>query len=332
MTKTLSSAALAIQNQMANRDLIGYGRHVPQAHWPGGARVAVSIVVNYEAGSENSFAAGDKSQEPIGEFAMPINPADPTVRDLITESTFEYGSRAGVWRLTRLLDEFGINATFYACGMALKLNPAVGEYIAEAGHEACSHGWRWEEVWRLTEEQEREHMHLAIEAIRETCGTRPVGWFSRGSASERTRRLLVEEGGFLYDSDAYNDDLPYTTKVLNKSHLIVPYSFAFNDMRFVFPGFSDPSSFANYLTMAFDDLWEEGATHPKMMSIGLHPRWVGQPGRVRALRLFIEHALDKGDVWFARRADIARWWLDNNNEAAERSVKEVAGLKTPEAT
>ena len=314
------STSYAIEKQRALRDLIGHGRYTPQIKWPGGARVAVSLVINYEAGAENSFAAGDQTQEGIGEFAMPINPANPAIRDLITESTFEYESRAGIWRLARLLDEFNIKSTFYACGMALKLNPAVGEYIAEAGHEPCSHGWRWEELWRLTEDQEREHLHLAIDAIRETCGTRPVGWFSRGAASERTRRLLVEEGGFLYDSDAYNDDLPYMTTVMGQQHLVLPYSFAFNDMRFVFPGFSDPMSFANYLTMAFDDLWEEGATNPKMMSIGLHPRWVGQPGRTRALRVFLEHALNKGGVWFAPRKEIAQWWLQQTGAESGKLI------------
>jgi peptidoglycan/xylan/chitin deacetylase (PgdA/CDA1 family) len=270
--------------------------------------------VNYEAGSENSFTLGDPFQETIGEFALAVNPDTHMTRDLPTESTFEYESRAGIWRVARLLDEYDIQATFFACGMALQRNPEVGQYIREAGHEPCSHGWRWEELWRLTEDEERDHLRLAIDSITEACGERPVGWFSRGAASERTRRLLVEEGGFLYDSDAYNDDYPYFVDVADTRHLVLPYSFTFNDMRFVFPGFSDPTSFSTYLNMALDDLWDEGRVRPKMMSIGLHPRWIGQPGRIRALRLFIEHALAKGDVWFARRVDIARWWMDHHQE------------------
>jgi peptidoglycan/xylan/chitin deacetylase (PgdA/CDA1 family) len=296
------------------RDFRRYGRQPPAVRWPGGARVAVSLVVNYEAGSENSFARGDEFQEPIGEFALTVNPFGAHVRDLPTESTFEYESRAGIWRVARAIDEFDVKATFFACGMALEENPEVGAYIREAGHEACSHGWRWEELWRLSEAEEREHLSLAIKSITAHCGQRPVGWFSRGSASPRTRALLLEEGGFLYDSDAYNDDLPYFVDVGTKKHLVVPYSFTFNDMRFAFPGFSDPTSFSTYLQMALDDLWEEGATHPKMMSVGLHPRWVGQPGRISALRRFINHALGKGDVWFARRDEIARWWLDHHHE------------------
>lgn len=318
-------SALPILNQMTSRDLVGYGPNPPQVRWPGGARVAVSLVINYEAGSENSFAAGDSVQEGIGEFALPVNPSDPRVRDYITESTFEYESRAGTWRLARILDSYDLKATFHTAGMALKLNPLVGEYIHDAGHEPCSHGWRWEEMWRLTEEQEREHMQLAISSIEETCGTRPVGWFCRGPRSDRTRRLLVEEGGFLYDSDAYNDDLPYFTRVDNNRHLVLPYSFAFNDMRFAFPGFADPMSFFTYLTMALDELWEEGATHPKMMSIGLHGRWTGQPGRAQALRLFIEHALNKGGVWFARRRDIADWWLEHGDGFAAPLGSQHAG-------
>ncbi len=304
-----------LADSVVRRDFEGYGRHTPEVKWPNDARVAVSLVINYEAGSENSYAFGDKTQEGIGEFAQSINPIDARVRDLPTESTFEYESRAGVWRLARLLDEYRLKATFFACGMALQQNREVGAYIGEEGHEACSHGWRWEELWRLSETQERDHLQLAIDSITECVGARPVGWFSRGAPSARTRRLIAEEGGFLYDSDAYNDDLPYFVNInSNKKHLILPYSFAFNDMRFVFPGFSDPTSFSTYLTMAFDDLWDEGATHPKMMSVGLHPRWAGQPGRARAVRTFIEHALGKGHVWFTRRADIAQWWLDHHAE------------------
>lgn len=309
MTSIAANAVSGIQ-----RDLIGYGRDGPKVHWPGGARVAVSLVVNYEAGAEYSIAAGDGRRESVGEFASPINPTPAAVRDLCTESTFEYGSRAGIWRVARILDEFQLKATFHVCARAVELNPAVGQYISAGGHEPCAHGWRWEELWRLSEEEERAQMRMAVKSIASTCGSRPLGWFSRCTPSSRTRELVVEEGGFVYDGDAYNDDLPYFVEVSGKHHLVMPYSFVFNDMRFVFPGYADPMSFVTYLTMAFDDLWDEGSYSPKMLTIGLHPRWVGQPGRARALRQFIEHALGKGEVWFARRIDIAQWWLSHSEE------------------
>lgn len=294
-----------------SRDLVGYGQVPPRVYWPNGARVAVSLVVNYEEGSEASFAAGDGRNEFIGEFGVPINAQGVGVRDYCTESIFEYGSRAGVWRLARAFDEYKVPCTFFACAAALELNPAVGEYIAQAGHEACAHGWRWEAPSSLTEAEEAERIRLAVESIRATCGNRPVGWFSRCTPSAQTRRLVVAEGGFIYDSDAYNDDLPYFVDVEGARHLIIPYTFVYNDMRFVFPGFADPMSFFTYCRMGLDLLVLEGATHPRMMSIGLHPRWAGSAARAAALRNFIEYALDTGHVWFARREDIARWWIDH---------------------
>lgn len=296
------------------RDLVGYGRHAPKVVWPNGARVAISLVVGYEEGSEYSFPAGDGKGEPIGEFALAVNPTTADVRELCVESTWEYGSRAGVWRLARIFDEFAVNVTFLASAVAVELNPEVGQYIQEAGHEACAHGWRWEQVWRLSKEEERRHMQLAIESLERTCGQRPLGWYNRCTPSPHTRDLVVEEGGFLYDSNAWNDDLPYFVEVAGKRHLIVPYCFAYNDMRFVFPGYSDPSSFFEYCKRGLDYYWDEGATHPKMLSIGLHPKWIGHAGRASALKQFIEYALEKGDVWFARRVDIARWWLEHHEE------------------
>lgn len=298
----------------SDRDLIGYGRTPPIAPWPNGARVAVSLVVNYEAGSEYAVGDGDLLREGVGEFGTAINPTPPEVRDLCTESTFEYGARVGVWRLARILDHYDLPVTFHLAARAVERNPEVGAYIRERGHEPCSHGYRWEEPWRLSPEEEREHVRLAVESITQTCGRRPVGWHSRCTPTPRTRPLVVEEGGFIYDSDAYNDDLPYFTQVNERRHLVIPYSFVFNDMRFVFPGFADPMSFFVYLKMGFDELWEEGGTSPKLMTIGLHPRWTGQPGRALALRNFIEYALGKGEVWFARREDIARVWIDKFGE------------------
>jgi peptidoglycan/xylan/chitin deacetylase (PgdA/CDA1 family) len=293
------------------RDFVGYGPLPPRVRWPNDARVAVSLVVNYEEGSEISLAAGDGRNEFVGEFGIPINVQQGNVRDYCTESIFEYGSRAGIWRLARTFDEFDVPCTFFACAIALELNPAVGEYISKAGHEVCGHGWRWQAPCTLSEAEEAEQMRWTIESIRETCGDRPRGWFSRCNQSPQTRRLVVAEGGFLYDSDAYNDDLPYFVEIDGTRHLVIPYTFVYNDMRYVFSGFADPMSFFTYCRMGLDLLLHEGASYPKMMSIGLHPRWAGNAARAAALRNFIEYGLETGQVWFARREDIARWWIDN---------------------
>jgi peptidoglycan/xylan/chitin deacetylase (PgdA/CDA1 family) len=293
------------------RDLIGYGRHVPRVFWPEGAHVALSVAVSYEEGSELSFAAGDGCN-PLPEFAFGL---DPSYRDLATESMYEYGSRAGIWRLARLLDEFDLKCTFLVCAVALEQNPEVGRYIREAGHEPCCHGWRWDELWRLSRDEERARLESAVASIRQTCGERPRGWHSRLPPSVHTRELVVEEGGFVYDSDSLADDLPYFVEVKGKRHLVLPYTFVYNDVRFLpAQGYSDPGAFLDYCRRGLDYLWEEGATHPRMMSIGLHPRWIGQAGRTGALKEFIEYALAKGGVWFARRIDIADWWLEHHEE------------------
>ncbi len=295
------------------RELVGYGRRPPKAVWPNDAKVAVQLVVNYEEGSEYSMAAGDGRNEGLAEINY-VMPAE--YRDLAAESVYEYGSRAGNWRLMRLFDEYDVKATYFAAAVALERNPEVGQWIRESGHEPCSHGWRWEEHWLLDRETERQHMAWAIELIEQTCGQRPLGWYCRYGPSVNTRELVVEEGGFVYDADAYNDDLPYFVEVKGKRHLIVPYSFTYNDGRYVLPqGFGSPSDFFDQCRRGLDELRREGhAGYPKMMSIGLHPRWAGQAGRTSALREFIEYALGLGDVWFARRIDIASWWLEHHEE------------------
>jgi peptidoglycan/xylan/chitin deacetylase (PgdA/CDA1 family) len=294
------------------RDLVGYGRHVPRARWPDGARVAVSLVLNYEEGSEYAYPNGDRRNDGLTEV---IYAMDPQYRDLCAESVFEYGSRAGVWRVERLLTEYKIPITFFACAVALERNREVGAWLREAGHEPCSHGWRWEEMWRLSREEEAEHIRLAIDSIKETCGERPLGWYCRYGPSVNTRELIVEEGGFVYDSDAYNDDLPYFVAVKGKRQLIVPYSMTYNDGKFgLLPAYGSPADFLDNLKRGFDQLWDEGAAHPRMMSVGLHPRLIGQASRVHALREFIDYALKKGGVWFCRRIDIARWWLAHHTE------------------
>lgn len=293
------------------RDMIGHGRHAPRVRWPGDARVAVSIVVNYEEGSEVTHGNGDKRNDGLQEV---IYAMDPQYRDLAVESVFEYGSRAGIWRLERLLTEYRIPVTFYACAVALERNREVGAWIKEAGHEPCSHGWRWEEMWKLTRKEEKEHMLWAIESIRETTGSRPEGWYCRYGPSVNTRELVVEEGGFVYDSDVYNDDLPYYTTVKGKKHLIIPYSFTYNDGKFgLLPGYASPDDYFNTLKRGFDQLWREGATHPKMMSLGLHPRLIGQAARIDALREFLDYAQATGGVWFAKRIEIAKWWNQHSD-------------------
>lgn len=300
------------------RDLVGYGREVPRARWPDGARVAVSFVINYEEGSEVQMGADGRNESILGEMALGLEPA---YRDLALESVYEYGSRAGIWRLQRLFDGRGIPVTFFAAAVAVERNPEVAAWLRDsAQHEICSHGWRWEEVWKLSREQEREHIAAAIASFEASCGRRPRGWYCRYGPSVHTRELLVEEGGFEYDSDAYNDDLPYFVEVSGRRHLVVPYSFTYNDARFVTgTGYGAPADFLDNLRRGFDLLWEEGASRPRMMSIGLHPRLVGQASRAHALAEFVDHVLARGGAWFATRLDIARWWQAHHQEFAPGS-------------
>jgi peptidoglycan/xylan/chitin deacetylase (PgdA/CDA1 family) len=217
------------------RDFVGYGRRTPRVYWPNGAAVALNFAINQEEGSEYSKGDGDKRHETMAEipYAMPAE-----YRDLDVESVFEYGSRAGIWRLLRLFDEYGIKITILACALAVERNPETGNWFRETGHEPCSHGWRWEEPWLLSRDEEREHIRLAVESLEKTCGERPVGWFCRYGPSINTRELLAEEGGFLYDSDAFNDDLPFFTEVNGKRHLVLPYTHVYNDGRYVLaPGY-----------------------------------------------------------------------------------------------
>jgi len=293
------------------RDFIGYGRVPPAVVWPNNARVAINISVAYEEGSERSHPAGDGEDEALTEFAYPKIEG---YRDVNVESQFQYGSRVGIWRMARLFEEYDIPCTIFGCAVAFELNPAVGQWIAEKQHDVCAHGWRWEEIYQLDPETEAEHMRMAVASIAKTCGARPDGWFSR-IQSPVTRELVVAEGGFTYDSDAFDDEVPYFVEVSGKRHLVVPYTFVYNDGRFLpGQGCSDPTSFLDYLKRGFDYMWEEGATHPRMLSIGTHARWMGQAARTSALKEFIEYVLARGDVWFARRVDIARWWIDHHDE------------------
>ena len=290
----------------AGRDLVGYGEDYPKIRWPGGARIAISLVINFEEGSELSPLIGDAVAEPTGE-AFP-DPAGQ--RRLINESHYEYGSRVGFWRLLEILDKYEVKATASACGMALEVNPESAREITARGHEAASHGYRWAPPSIATKEEEREYIRKSVEAGLRMTGERPLGYHFTTS-SGHTRELLVEEGGFVYDSDSFADDLPYFVNVQGKKWLVVPYDVTTNDMLFShLPGYAQPDDFFFQLKEAFDCLYEEGATHPKMMSVGLHLRFAGRPARAKALDEFIRYARSFPGVWFARRIDIARWWLE----------------------
>jgi len=292
------------------RNFVGYGQHPPSVGWPDGARVVVSFVVNYEEGAERSILDGDPTSEAFGEIRYPMPEG---VRDLAAESNFEYGSRVGVWRLLDVFAKHDVKTTFFASGRALERNPAVGSTLRELGHEACSHGYRWGEHFNMTETEERLEIRAAVAAIERCVGTRPVGWYCRYGPSERTRRLLMEEGGFLYDSDAYNDELPYYVPLLGKFWLVVPYAADSNDGRyFSAPGFGTQEDFFQYLAATFDRLHDEGERTPKMMSVGLHCRISGRPARATAIDRFIRHVRQRGNVWIARRDEIARFWLQDH--------------------
>jgi allantoinase len=293
---------------MSTRDLVGYGPNPPVVQWPNEARIAVSVVVNYEEGSEYSLLDGDPRGETSGESPSNVPIGE---RDLANESFFEYGSRAGVWRIMREFDRYDIKGTFFCCALALERNPQVGPEIIRRGHEVMGHGNRWEEYYRMDRDTEREAIKQAVESITRTTGQRPLGWYTRYGPSVNTRELVVEEGGFIYDCNAYNDDLPYYTEVHGNKWLVVPYSLEVNDTKFWRGELITPNDFFEVARSCFDTLYEEGNTHPKMMSVGLHCRIIGKPGRASGLRKFLQYASEKEGVWFARRLDIARWWLEN---------------------
>jgi allantoinase len=292
------------------RDMKGYGANPPVVRWPGDARLALQIVVNYEEGGENSVLHGDAASEAFLSEVIGASPLT-AARNMNIESIYEYGSRAGFWRLMRLFDGRGIPITSFAVAMALGRNPDVAAALVEGGHEIASHGWRWIDYQFVDEDTERSHLQLATATIERLTGRRPLGWYT-GRCSPRTRRLVVEAGGFLYDADSYSDDLPYWVEVDGKDHLIIPYTLDANDMRFATAqGFNSGDQFFAYLRDAFDVLYAEGATRPKMMSVGLHCRLAGRPGRFAALSRFLDHVQAHDKVWLCRRVDIARHWHAN---------------------
>jgi len=292
---------------MRERDLVGYGGRPPHPRWPHDARIAVQFVLNIEEGAESSIINGDGRSE-AWLHELPGRPARTGERDLSVEGMYEYGSRAGVWRLLELFQSRGLPLTAFAAGLALELNPEIARALRDAGHEVAGHGYRWLDYREIPEDEERRHIRRTVEIIEKLCARRPVGWYT-GRVSHNTRRLLLEEGGFLYDSDAYNDDLPYWRRG-SPPHLVIPYTLVNNDARYLLPnGLACGDDLFRLIKDAFDLLWQEGARHPKMMSVGLHGRISGHPARAMALARFLDHVQAHDRVWICRREEIARHWM-----------------------
>jgi putative urate catabolism protein len=294
------------KNSSYPRDLIGYGANPPHPNWPHSAKLAVQFVINYEEGAENCVLHGDQNSETflseiIGAKAYPD-------RHMSMESLYEYGSRAGFWRLHRLFNQYQIPATVYGVGMALMRNPQAVEAMQQSEWEIASHAYRWIDHQFMPEDLEREQINLAIDAHTQATGERPLGWYT-GRDSPNTRKLVVEAGGFAYDSDSYADDLPYWNTEYGRPHLVIPYTLDTNDMRFAAPqGFNCGDQFFTYLKDSFDALYQEGEYAPKMMNIGLHCRIIGRPGRIKSLERFIQYVLSHQDAWVCKRIDIAKHW------------------------
>ncbi len=289
----------------------GYGNNPPSADWPGGARLALQFVLNYEEGAEQCVLHGDAASESFLSEIANAKPFEAT-RHMSMESLYEYGSRAGVWRLLKAFRDRDMPLTVFAVAMAAQKNPVVIQKMLDDGHEIASHGWRWIDYQFVDEDTEREHIRMAADALTELTGKPPLGWYT-GRDSPNTRRLVVEHGGFIYDSDSYADDLPYWVNMSGQRQLVIPYSLDCNDMRFATPnGFATGSQFFDYLRDAFDVLYAEGKTTPKMMSVGLHCRISGRPGRFAALENFLDYVQQHKDVWVCRRVDIARHWIERH--------------------
>ena len=291
------------------RDMVGYGSNQPKISWPNNARIAVQIVLNYEEGAENCVLNGDKYSET---FLSEIIGSPPIKgRHINMESLYEYGSRRGFWRIHKLFQEKKIPITIFGVGMALEKNPEICRAIKNSDYEVASHGWRWIDYQNIKKSIEKKHMKLAIETHKKIFGSRPQGWYT-GRCSPNTRDLVFDDGGFLYDSDSYSDDLPYWEFRNNKKQLIIPYTLDNNDMRFATnQGFNTGDHFFSYLKDSFDALYEEGKTNPKMMSVGLHCRLIGKPGRIQSLKKFLDYILKHKDIWVCKRIDIAKHWIKN---------------------
>ena len=289
--------------------MIGYGSEQIKVVWPNNSRLALQIVLNYEEGAENCILHGDKYSETFLSEIIGTQPIKG--RHINMESIYEYGSRRGFWRLHKLFSEKKIPVTIFGVAMALERNPDICQAIKNGNYEVASHGWRWIDYQNIKKSVEKKHMQLAIKTIKKIFGKRPLGWYT-GRCSPNTRDLVFEDGGFLYDSDSYSDDLPYWEYKKNKKQLIIPYTLDNNDMRFATSqGFNSGDQFYTYLKDSFDALYEEGKTNPKMMSVGLHCRLIGRPGRIQSLKRFLDYALKFEDVWICKRIDIAKHWIKN---------------------
>lgn len=293
------------------RDLKGYGSRPPYANWPGGARIALQFVLNYEEGGENCILHGDAASEAFLSEIVAAQPL-PAQRHLSVESIYEYGSRVGAWRVLDLFRRHNLPLTIFAVGMAVERHPGIIRAMHQAGHEICSHGYRWINYQNVDEETERAHIRQAVTAIESVVGTRPLGWYT-GRTGPNTHRLVAEEGGFLYNADDYSDDLPFWSTLYGTPQLMVPYTLDANDMRFATPqGFNSGDQFFAYLRDSFDVLYAEGEHTPRMMSVGLHGRLIGRPGRLKSLERFIEYVAGHNKVWICRRIDIARHWREHH--------------------
>lgn len=293
-----------------DRDLIGYGATPPDPKWPNSARLALNFVINVEEGSEPSVQDGEGFTE-IQHTEASGRQQGIEGRDLAGEGMFEYGSRVGIWRLFRMFQERNLPLTLFACALALERNPPLAEAIRESGYDICSHGWRWIKHYQLSEADEREQIAKAVASLEQTTGQRPLGWYCRYGPSINTRRLVAEHGGFLYDSDYYGDELPFWKSVHDQPHLVVPYSLTNNDGKYAgWMGTSD--DWFSFIRDAFDILYEEGKTQPKMMSVGLHPRLIGHPARAMGLKRFLDYIATKPNIWITRRLDIANHWVETH--------------------
>jgi len=294
-----------------SRDMVGYGSKEIKVKWPNNARIAVQFVLNYEEGAENCILNGDKNSEI---FLSEIIGAQPIKgRNMNMESIYEYGSRRGFWRIHKLFREKKIPLTIFGVGMALEKNRDVCDAIKNADYEVASHGWRWIDYQNISKSKEKKHMNKAIKSIKKIFGKRPLGWYT-GRCSPNTLNLVIDNGGFLYCSDTYSDDLPYWIKRGNKKQLMVPYTLDNNDMRFATTqGFNSGDQFYNYLKDSFDALYSEGEKLPKMMSIGLHCRLIGRPGRIQSIKKFLDYILKFEKVWICKRIDIAKHWIKNHS-------------------
>jgi len=292
-----------------SRNMIGYGAKGKSISWPNNARLALQIVLNYEEGGENCVLNGDKYSETF--LSEIIGAKAIKGRHISMESIYEYGSRAGFWRLHKLFKDKNIPVTIFGVGLALEQNPEVCEAIKNGNYEVAAHGYRWIDYQDVKKSIEKKHMQQAIKTIKKIFGSRPLGWYT-GRCSPNTRDLVFDEGGFLYDSDSYSDDLPYWEKRGSKRQLIIPYTLDNNDMRFATnQGFNTGDHFYNYLKDSFDALYEEGKISPKMMSVGLHCRLIGRPGRIQSLKKFLDYVLKFNDIWICKRIDIAKHWIKN---------------------